>query len=250
MGENAYFVVTGQRARGHAALSDTCVTCHMVLTPPPAEFGRAGQTNHNFTASIGICTNCHESLDGAAFQAGVKDQLADLAGWMAIHLQADLAKPSNSQCTAAGVPTACCTGSGTGTCATLWFVNRAINTTSGSTVSSARTSVDLSANPIKSVVFNPAMNAFDITFTNVVTFDTSTPGTAPYPLTITTATVQASGIYTANSSTAYFVGGSDTLAKAWWNYNLVVNDSSWGVHNPAFVANVIGATVDALQTQP
>lgn len=33
-----------------------------------------------------------------------------------------------------------------------------------------------------------------------------------------------------------------TLAKAIWNYNLIVNDSSLGVHNPAFIENVLGTT--------
>ncbi len=37
-----------------------------------------------------------------------------------------------------------------------------------------------------------------------------------------------------------------TLAKAIWNYNLILNDSSKGVHNPDFVRNVLGNTYEQL----
>ena len=37
MGQNAYFVAIGDRSP-HSFIADTCTTCHMELTPPPAEF--------------------------------------------------------------------------------------------------------------------------------------------------------------------------------------------------------------------
>ena len=49
----------GQRSK-HSLVTDTCTGCHMVLSPPPAEFSRnlAG-TNHEFEASMAICGDCH-----------------------------------------------------------------------------------------------------------------------------------------------------------------------------------------------
>ena len=69
MGQNAYFAESIRSP--HASLVDTCVTCHMESTPPPAEFSYQGSgTNHSFKASITICATCHsDAFNGKAFQA-------------------------------------------------------------------------------------------------------------------------------------------------------------------------------------
>ena len=52
MGQNAFFVTVGQRSK-HAggtgtAIPDSCATCHMDKTPPPAELSyQLGGTNHH-----------------------------------------------------------------------------------------------------------------------------------------------------------------------------------------------------------
>ena len=38
----------------------------------------------------------------------------------------------------------------------------------------------------------------------------------------------------------------DQLIKAGWNWNLVNNDGSRGVHNPGFATKVMDAAIDAL----
>ena len=78
MGRNAYFV-TGLRSR-HSFIADTCTTCHMELTPPPAElsYNLAG-TNHSFKASKTICTQCHGTYDGGTIQDAFDTKLAELA---------------------------------------------------------------------------------------------------------------------------------------------------------------------------
>jgi hypothetical protein len=81
MGQNAYLVDLGPNnpyppgRPGHHAntdeffpaeknLTDTCATCHMVKTPPPADLAYAlGGTNHTFFASPDICSKCHEDPD-------------------------------------------------------------------------------------------------------------------------------------------------------------------------------------------
>ncbi len=63
MGENAYLMNVGIRG-SHSFVVDTCVNCHMELTPPPDVLSyNQGGTNHTFAASDEICANCH----GAAF---------------------------------------------------------------------------------------------------------------------------------------------------------------------------------------
>jgi ribosomal protein L31 len=78
MGRNAYYV-TGARSR-HSFLADTCVSCHMELTTPPAAFSGSGAfgTNHGFKASLDICTKCHGSFTGGTLQASFDARLAQL----------------------------------------------------------------------------------------------------------------------------------------------------------------------------
>jgi len=48
-----YFAKVGQRGF-HAMVEDSCVTCHMEKSPPPAEFSyQQSATNHSFKADIG-----------------------------------------------------------------------------------------------------------------------------------------------------------------------------------------------------
>ena len=78
MGRNAYYV-TGARSK-HSFLADTCATCHLELTTPPAAFSGSGLfgTNHKFSASLDICTKCHGSYNGGTIQASFDAKLAEL----------------------------------------------------------------------------------------------------------------------------------------------------------------------------
>ena len=93
MGENAYFVSPSQRSP-HSLLADTCVTCHMDDSPPPAEYAASGSSNHAFTASLTICSDCHsDSLNAAALQAGTQAKLDSLSAAISSYLIANL--PAN-----------------------------------------------------------------------------------------------------------------------------------------------------------
>jgi hypothetical protein len=78
MGRNAYYV-TGARSK-HSFIADTCATCHMELTTPPAEFSSEGifGTNHSFAASLTICGSCHGSFTSGTVQESFTARLADL----------------------------------------------------------------------------------------------------------------------------------------------------------------------------
>jgi len=78
MGRNAYYV-TGARSK-HSFLADTCATCHLQLTTPPAAFSGSGLygTNHSFNTSLNICTKCHGSYTGGTIQTSFNARLAEL----------------------------------------------------------------------------------------------------------------------------------------------------------------------------
>jgi hypothetical protein len=81
MGQNLYLVEPGQRANHSktANVQDTCVTCHMEATPPPADLAYdLGGTNHTFYASPTICQSCHPGLDASDFQGPIQQKMHDL----------------------------------------------------------------------------------------------------------------------------------------------------------------------------
>jgi hypothetical protein len=78
MGQNLYFAKTGTRGF-HSMIEDSCITCHMQATPPPADlsYNLAG-TNHTFFASKTICANCHENITAESIQGRVETKMEDL----------------------------------------------------------------------------------------------------------------------------------------------------------------------------
>lgn len=89
MGQNAYLVYLGLidpilgfppgLPGGHAFLQDTCVTCHMEATPPPDILSyNQGGSNHTFFARNDICGECHKFDTGKSFQGAVQISLDTL----------------------------------------------------------------------------------------------------------------------------------------------------------------------------
>ena len=89
MGENAYFVNVGDRSF-HANVGDSCTTCHMEVTPPPADLAwEGGGTNHTFFARNDICSECHSVVSAEDVQGPFMAQMHELEeaiadGWMDI----------------------------------------------------------------------------------------------------------------------------------------------------------------------
>lgn len=164
MGRNAYFV-SGVRSK-HSLIADSCVTCHMELSPAPAAYDGAGfGTNHAFGADPTICAKCHgaaiPNADGV--QNAFNSSLASL------------------------------------NTAIINAVVKAYNAEKGTSITATAVAIGTSHG-------SPSVTVSGVSYL---------PSTA--------ATV-------------------DTLAKALWNYNLLNNDSSQGVHNPAFSFDVLTAT--------
>ncbi len=80
MGQNLYFAKVGTRGF-HGMIQDSCVTCHMEKTAPPAALSNAGGgTNHTFYASNTICSKCHSEITADSVQGPVEAKMGSLKG--------------------------------------------------------------------------------------------------------------------------------------------------------------------------
>jgi hypothetical protein len=196
----------------------------MELTPPPADlsYNQTG-TNHSFSASMSICTNCHGEFNGGSIQQATAQALSDLQ----TTILAAVKKRLNQ----------------TGT--VLWV--RAQNPTtklySSSSSSTSNVVIDTSANPVSAVALASGGGSvgLSVTLTQPVSItwsDNTSSSLSAFLVAFTALKVDASG---APGPVLYATSGN--LYKALWNYNLINNDGSKGVHNPAFARNVINASM-------
>ncbi len=205
MGYNAYFVgnvssTNSQYRSPHSIIADTCTTCHMELTPPPAllSYNLAG-TNHSFRASLNICSECHpvNTSLGPMLQATVKSTLEAL--------QKAIGDKIISRYTGTG------------------------NFTSGSSAPPDK------AFPIDSIVDLGSRGTI-----NIISNGTAT----------TFSLDRATGVKVCTTSVTTNCLNTDDLAKALWNFYLIEQDQSFGVHNPDFTFSVLGASQFAVDSIP
>lgn len=224
MGENAYFVTVGGTARSkHSYIKDTCATCHMELTPPPAEFSyNLAGTNHSFKASLKTCAQCHGAFDGGTLQVSVEAKLEELGHKMSSYL---LGKMGTQ----------------------VHIKDYTPHTYQGKSydVKSRDTTID-KANIASVEPTEPhGQQGFIVKFKTPVTFTYAPTGEAAHSVSLAEAEVQLGDFTT--DGTAKLIALSDPLVKVGWNYNLVHGDGSEGVHNPSFVNNVLDASIKALK---
>ena len=210
MGQNAYFVSVGERSP-HSLITDTCTNCHMILSPPPAEFSyNQGGTNHTFEADMTICTECHGSFDGGTLHDAVKAGEEKLAA----AIEQAIMKEIVAQTEAGNTVTLVAMGEG----------ETDVDISDGSTV----TAVELTESHGRS--------AMNITVGGAVVEHVRLAGD--------TLVKDAGGteVGTLLSSDA-----GQLIAKAGWNYFLVEGDGSNGVHNPSFVLGALDAAAKVLK---
>jgi formate-dependent nitrite reductase cytochrome c552 subunit len=206
MGQNLYFTKTGDRGF-HSMIQDSCVSCHMNKTNPPAGLanknadGTYGGTNHTFFASSSICSKCHSSVTPETFQAQVEHKLETLKGEIETSLKA-----------------------------TMQAQIRAGNYIDFGTVKAKN------ASDIVSVEFIESHGRQGV---NV----TLTGGTKASDLALNSVKV----VRPNGTSAELLAVADSTLAKAGWNFIMVESDKSMGVHNPAFVNSAIDVSVFAMK---
>jgi hypothetical protein len=222
MGENAYFVATGVRSK-HSFITDTCTTCHMELTPPPADLSYEGAgTNHSFKASTAICGECHGTFDGGTLQASTEAMLHELGVKMGDYL--------------------------------LNKMPDQVHVKDYTPHENAGKSYDVKSNDVTVDKANIAsveptephgQQGFILKFNDPVEITYAPEGEDTHTLSLTEVQVQLGDITT--DGTASLIPPGDALVKAGWNYFLIHGDNSSGVHNPSFTMDVIRASIAALQ---
>ncbi|MDD4859624.1 MAG: hypothetical protein PHR56_05400 [Dehalococcoidales bacterium] len=222
LGENAYLVRPRQRSP-HASITDSCVRCHMEVTPPPPELSyQLAGTNHAFKASLKLCSSCHSDvLDAAAFQSSYKEQLEELGLKMGQYLLSKLT-------------------------AQVTVKDYTPHTYNGVTYDLKSDGIVINKTNIVSVepVEPHGQQGFLIKFKEAVNFTYAPAGQQPHSLALNQIEVQLGDI-TTDGKTA-IITLSDVLVRAGWNYFLIHGDASSGIHNPDFVEEVLSSSIEAL----
>jgi len=217
-GFNAYFVPRFT-VSPHLAVAGTCATCH-VATPTAAQVA-AGQTvNHAFKTDGTICKSCHnsEDVDGVALQAAYDMQLGTVRDAIGARAKADIAAALLANKTVTIFPW----NPDTKTASTTSFDMATANISGATltTLSSMTFQFHLAA-PV-SVTWKGAATPTQVTDLYFKWTDLKIAGVAAYD--------QKALIY-----------------KTFWNYQLLFQDGSRGIHNPPFYNAVIAATVAKLK---
>lgn len=251
MGKNAYFV-SGIRVSRHAAVSETCVGCHMAKEgADPTLLFQPSSTNHTWRVGEELCANCHGAeVNGEATKVAVEDALVRINAAGSAYVKAKL--------NAAAAFSAVFVDMATDKSSSVW--------NAGATPPAYQTvavQVDTATNPVVSVEMTEGHGqiAAIVTFTNDVTIQipAAAGGGALTDVTgkafefqlgnaFAGATKSDPKLFEVNSTKVGFDAKNVTFVKGMWNYFLVHGDGSRGIHNPSFVFDVLSKTEENLAT--
>jgi hypothetical protein len=227
MGQNVYFTAVDKRSK-HADITDSCAGCHMDKTPPPADLSyQLGGTNHQFNASINICTQCHGTAipDATGIQSAFETALISLEE------------------TIEGAAITKLNGLGT---IKVRAYDSATDLYSSSTATDANVTINTATNPVKELEVTSIHGqiSFTITLTTPITINwVAATGEDAGPTTTDTIGVQLQALQDGTGALVY--AKTSNMVKAIWNYLMLEQDLSKGVHNPSFETAVIAATKTA-----
>jgi hypothetical protein len=228
MGRNAYFVVPGARSP-HSFIADTCATCHMELTPAPADLSMAGGgTNHAFRASRAICGECHGALQQDTLAAAFAGEMDALARYVAESAKATLNAATTIRVRAWDPQT------------DLYSSSAASNSNVLIDVTDATPDCGLALNQVQAVALseNHGQSSLQLSLACDVSFPLTDGVT-----TVTTREVWVQLQSLRDAANAVVYAADSNMTKALWNYLLLHADDSEGVHNPGFTFDVINATM-------
>lgn len=206
MGQNLFFTAVGTPGF-HSKIQDSCVTCHMENTNPPAGLayknadGTFGGTNHTFYASTTICSKCHSTITADSVQGVVEAKLENLKA----RIETAIKNVMQAQIRA----------------------GNSINFNNARTV---RNAADISAIEF---IESHGRQGISTTFTD---------GSKIADLSLQSVKV----VRPAGSAVELLAAADPALAKAGWNYFMVESDKSKGVHNPAFVNSALDVSIFAV----
>ncbi|HYU15755.1 MAG TPA: hypothetical protein VEL05_06780, partial [Candidatus Acidoferrum sp.] len=232
-GRNAYFMAASlPMTSRHAAVTDTCVGCHMTLQPKGyLSHGAPARSGHLFRIEASdraeLCSNCHgPSVDGAGIQGEVEAKLEALSARAGTAVKARVASIGGVMRVRAWDP------------ATDFY--------SSTAASNSNVIIDTNVNPIVSVGFEEVHGqvSLDIRLTNAVTIPfVDAAGNPAGTKDMNEFGVQLGSLKDNQATPAVLYALSGNLVRAGWNYFLVEGDHSEGLHNPSFVTAVLNATL-------
>lgn len=213
MGQNCFFVTVGLRS-GHSYIENTCTQCHMQITPPPADLSyQLSGTNHTFAAGTAICSDCHGNFSAdslvSANDAALLQYEEAIAEAIAAEIEFHTGAPNNDTVRLSG--------------------------TSGGSPAD----IDVDADTV--------IGAIVITESH---------GRAAMNIELDGALLE--GVRLASDTELLGAGGNlldnavasnngVILAKCVWNFFMLENDASHGIHNPGFYTNVIVNSTNVIQ---
>jgi hypothetical protein len=206
MGQNMYFAKTGTRSF-HSMIEDSCVTCHMESTNPPAALanknadGSFGGTNHTFFASNTICTKCHTSINLASVQAPFVTKMEALK----VQIESAIKNVMQAQI-------------------------RAGNTIDLNGQKSVKNASDIQA---VEFIESHGRQGVNVTLTGGVKVND-----------LSLATVKV--VRPAGAPVELYSLADPALGKAGWNYLTAHGDGSKGVHNPGFINTALDVSIFAV----
>jgi hypothetical protein len=206
MGQNMYFAKTGTRSF-HSMIEDSCVTCHMESTNPPAALanknadGSFGGTNHTFFASNAICAKCHTSINLASVQTPFVAKMDALK----VQIETAIKNVMQAQIRA------------------------------GNTIDLGGQKSVKNASDIQAVEFieSHGRQGVHVTLTGGVKVND-----------LSLATVKV--VRPAGAPVELYSLADPALGKAGWNYLTAHSDGSKGVHNPGFVSAALDISIFAV----
>ncbi len=226
MGRNAYFMGTAgtPHLSKHANVEEACVGCHMKLNPDGL---------HAFKIDPGkkaeLCANCHGSTSGEALEAQVEALLEQLETKIGTYINGKL----NAELALDGA-----------------YNVRAYDPATGCYTSTSSTDspvvITQNANSVELYGFGGQMAAV---IKLPVPMDASNGGTCPGLSNTDTIYVQLRSLVNDNTNKVPILGltGTDGDAiKAAWNWFLIEEDGSGGVHNPSFVVETLWNSIQAM----
>lgn len=219
LGYNAYFVGRGLRG-SHSFLDDTCVTCHMEATPPPAGWSyNLSGTNHSFSASLLSCTVCHGEFDGGTIKEYAEARLEEFR----VRINTALKDIVTKMLTPTGGETLrleYVVVGPTGTETTFFQ-----NLTSADTINAVEVQDEFHGRQSLKVQATLSGTTTPVWFENVQ--------------------MAKADFLVAGQDILHVLYGQ-TVARAGWNYYLLHGDGSHAIHNPDFFTEVIAASIAAL----
>jgi hypothetical protein len=244
MGENAFFTEPGDIGAHAKYITDTCTNCHMQKTDPPADLSHnLGGTNHTFEASKEICSSCHLNLVAADVQGGVTTGIASMETAIVAAVVADIEAIASD----AAVTGVILDYDDEATTHTIIDDSGAAANTIASAVMSHGHGLPIEFTLDDGTVITSGLDDMalwqDLNTDGIVDVGEVTQGDTNGDGLVDSAITLADTLTTITTN-------GQNIAKARWNFELLVEDSSLGVHNPSYVNKIITKTLLALTPAP